>query len=81
MSNDEYKSVEHRVLANSYREPRISIGVFFNPSKKGDGDYFGPFPELLSDDKSAHYRNFTMSEFMGQLFSKELGTLINYFKL
>ncbi|KAK6921619.1 Non-hem dioxygenase N-terminal domain [Dillenia turbinata] len=30
LSNDEYKSVEHRVLANSYQEPRLSAAVFFN---------------------------------------------------
>ncbi|XXG51165.1 hypothetical protein AAC387_Pa02g4998 [Persea americana] len=81
MSNDEYKSVDHRVLANPFREPRISIGVFFNPCKRGDADYFGPLPELLCDGKVAHYRDFTMAEFMGRLFSIELGSLVNHFKL
>ncbi|RWR75066.1 2-oxoglutarate-dependent dioxygenase [Cinnamomum micranthum f. kanehirae] len=76
MSNDEYKSVEHRVLANPFREPRISIGVFFNPSKRGDADYFGPVPELLTNGKVAHYRDFTMAEFMGRLFTRELGSLV-----
>ena len=52
MSNDEYKSVEHRVLANPFREPGISIRVFFNPSKRDDTDYFGLSPELLSYGKS-----------------------------
>ncbi|KAL6003463.1 hypothetical protein ACLOJK_023693 [Asimina triloba] len=87
MSNDEYKSAEHRVVANPLEEPRISIVVFFNPSKKSvsDNDHlYGPFPELLcQDDKPARYRNFTMDEFLGKFFSRELdaGGLTNYFKL
>ncbi|XP_077230354.1 1-aminocyclopropane-1-carboxylate oxidase homolog 4-like [Tasmannia lanceolata] len=83
ISNDEYKSAEHRVLANPSHDPRISIAIFFNPSIRGDFDFFGPLPELLSPEKPAIYRNFTVTEFMRKLFSRELGgnTLINDFKL
>ena len=81
MSNDEYKSVEHRVLANSRREPRVSVAVFFNPSDRER--MFGPLPELISPEKPAVYRHFTYVEFMKRFFTKELDgkSLRNYFKL
>ncbi|KAG0469341.1 hypothetical protein HPP92_018669 [Vanilla planifolia] len=46
ISNDEYKSVEHRVLANSHEDARVSIAMFFNPSKSEDSDIYGPLQEL-----------------------------------
>ncbi|XP_038697214.1 1-aminocyclopropane-1-carboxylate oxidase homolog 1-like [Tripterygium wilfordii] len=36
LTYDEYRSVEHRVLANSYHEPRASVVVFFNTSNNDD---------------------------------------------
>ncbi|CAK9152454.1 unnamed protein product [Ilex paraguariensis] len=80
MSNDVYKSVEHRVLANPLREPRVSVPYFFSPSK---ADMLcGPLPELVSPQKPAIYRQFTFSDFiqryvMGELQGK---TVRNYFK-
>ena len=74
ISNGEYKSVQHRVLANSYKEAQISIVIFFNLSKwKGDG-YHGPLPELLSPEKPAIYRNFTMQEFIENFYGKGIDT-------
>lgn len=83
MSNDEYKSVEHRVLANSNQEPRVSIATFFNPGDRADSKFYGPLPELVSTDKPPHYRNFTMKEFLGTFFSKQLlsRSLVDHFKL
>ncbi|KAI6686025.1 hypothetical protein NL676_031938 [Syzygium grande] len=80
MSNDEYKSVDHRVLANPSREPRVSIAVFCNPSDREN--QFGPFPELISSDKPAAFRQFTFSEYLTRFFTKELDgkSLINYFR-
>jgi isopenicillin N synthase-like dioxygenase len=69
ISNDNYISVEHRVLAKASKEPRISIVLFFNVA---DFDYYGPLPELLSPNKPALYRKFTMPEFLESFFSKEL---------
>ncbi|KAJ4710058.1 1-aminocyclopropane-1-carboxylate oxidase-like 1 [Melia azedarach] len=71
MSNDEYKSVEHRVSANSSRKPRISIAVFFEPSKKDN--LYGPFPELISLEKPARFRSVKFSEHVQRFFAKELG--------
>ncbi|KAH9746190.1 Fe2OG dioxygenase domain-containing protein [Citrus sinensis] len=34
LSNDEYKSMDHRALANSFREARVSAVVFFAPSDR-----------------------------------------------
>ncbi|KAD7116539.1 hypothetical protein R6Q59_006702 [Mikania micrantha] len=81
MSNDEYKSVQHRVLANPVEGARVSIAVFFNPSKR-DG-VFGPFPELISTAKPAVYREFVYEDYMKRFFSKELDgkTLTNFYKV
>ncbi|KAL3751185.1 hypothetical protein ACJRO7_012066 [Eucalyptus globulus] len=79
MSNDKYKSMDHRVLANPSREPRVLIAVFCNPSNHEN--VFGPFPELVSSDKPAAFQQFTFSEYMRRFFTKELDgkSLINYF--
>ncbi|CAK7326798.1 unnamed protein product [Dovyalis caffra] len=81
MSNDEYKSVEHRVLANPHREPRVSIAVFFNPSDRVS--LFGPLPELISSQKPAQYRQFTMEDYLKRFLSRELDgkSLANHYKL
>ncbi|GMN38468.1 hypothetical protein TIFTF001_007695 [Ficus carica] len=81
MSNDEYKSVEHRVVANQFQEPRVSVGVFLNPGKREDT--YGPLPELVSPEKPAVYQQFTFSEFMRRFFTKELDgkSLKNYFRV
>ncbi|XP_022747076.1 1-aminocyclopropane-1-carboxylate oxidase homolog 4-like [Durio zibethinus] len=72
VSNGEYQSVQHRVVANSCKEPRISVAEFFNLSKwKGDG-YYGPLSELLSEQKPAMYRDFTAQEFEENFYSKGL---------
>ncbi|KAF7133013.1 hypothetical protein RHSIM_Rhsim09G0090500 [Rhododendron simsii] len=81
ISNDEYKSVEHRVLASPLQEPRVSVAVFCNPSNR-DG-LFGPLPELVSQEKPARYRQFKLSDYLQRFFKKELGgkTLTNYYRL
>lgn len=83
LSNDVYKSVEHRAVANSHKEARVSIAVFFNPGKRGESDYYGPLSELVSDAKPPLYRNFTMTEFLRTFFSKELASksLVDHYKL
>ncbi|KAK4584038.1 hypothetical protein RGQ29_021965 [Quercus rubra] len=72
MSNDKYVSVEHRVLAKASKEPRISVVAFFNLETESDTNYFGPLPELLTLDKPALYRKFTMPEFQEGFYSKGL---------
>ncbi|CAK9154566.1 unnamed protein product [Ilex paraguariensis] len=81
MANDEYKSVEHRVLANPSHEPRVSIAVFFNPSMRDK--LYGPLPGLVSPEKPAMYQQFMFSDFMTRFFTKELDgkTLTNYYRV
>ncbi|KAJ4974573.1 hypothetical protein NE237_007747 [Protea cynaroides] len=71
LSNETYQSVVHRVLANHLRQPRISIAIFFNASKRED--FYGPLPELISPDKPAIYRTFTLSEYTLKFYTTELG--------
>ncbi|XP_038697199.1 1-aminocyclopropane-1-carboxylate oxidase homolog 1-like [Tripterygium wilfordii] len=81
LTNDEYKSAEHRVLANSYHEPRASVAVFFNTSIHDD--LYGPFEELISTDKPALYQPFTLSDFMKRYITEDLGgkALENHYRL
>ncbi|CDP16320.1 unnamed protein product [Coffea canephora] len=81
MSNDQYISVEHRVLANPLRDARVSVAVFLKPSISDQ--LCGPFHELVSAEKPAVYRQFTLSDYMGRFFSKELDgkTLTNYYRI
>jgi hypothetical protein len=60
------------VVANSYREERISVVMFFNPSNANDDCCYGPLPELLSPEKPAIYQNFTLKEFVENFYSKGL---------
>ncbi|KAI4357566.1 hypothetical protein L6164_001505 [Bauhinia variegata] len=80
ISNEKYMSSDHRVLANSCLDPRVSVAVFLNPN--GEDKVFGPLPELISAEKPAAYRDFTLKEFLTKFFTKELGgkTLSAYFR-
>ncbi|XP_068660230.1 DIBOA-glucoside dioxygenase BX6-like [Aristolochia californica] len=81
VSNDVYKSVEHRVVANPLRQPRVTVGIFFNPDKRESSEEYGPLPELISPGKPPIYRNFQLAEFLGKFFGKELGRSLDYFRL
>uniref|UniRef100_A0ACD5XH85 Uncharacterized protein n=1 Tax=Avena sativa TaxID=4498 RepID=A0ACD5XH85_AVESA len=61
LSNDVYKSIDHRVRVKSTQDSRVSIGVFFNP---GDSLLIEPLPELVTLETPKRYRSFTMAEFM-----------------
>ncbi|KAL3751195.1 hypothetical protein ACJRO7_012076 [Eucalyptus globulus] len=80
MSNDEYKSVDHRVLANASPESRMSVAVFYYPSDCES--LFGPFPELVSPEKPAIYQQFKVGEYLKTFYTNELDrkSLKNYFK-
>ncbi|KAA8516744.1 hypothetical protein F0562_017058 [Nyssa sinensis] len=73
VSNGEYKSVQHRVTANSSKEPRVSIIEFFNADNRDKVRRHGPLPELISPEKPAIYRDFTFPEFIQNFFSKPFG--------
>ncbi|XP_031478352.1 jasmonate-induced oxygenase 2 [Nymphaea colorata] len=67
ISNGIFKSVEHRVVANSGRE-RISAAFFCNP--KTDVP-IGPAPDLVSNERPARYVSMTFDEY--RLFIRQVG--------
>jgi isopenicillin N synthase-like dioxygenase len=78
VSNDEYKSVEHRVRAKSSQDSRVSIGIFFKPC---GSNLIGPLPELVTPETPRRFRSFTMAEFLNS--RRELGhgtSSINFFR-
>ncbi|CAA7033477.1 unnamed protein product [Microthlaspi erraticum] len=71
ITNDEFVSVEHRVLANRSEEPRISIASFFMHTITNEQVY-GPIKELLSKQNPPKYRDTTTTEFAKHYLSKGL---------
>ncbi|XP_010922559.1 jasmonate-induced oxygenase 2 isoform X1 [Elaeis guineensis] len=59
ISNSVYRSVEHRVIANSVEE-RLSLAFFYNP--RGDLA-IGPAPELVTPQNPPLYRTIIFEEY------------------
>ncbi|XP_031264552.1 1-aminocyclopropane-1-carboxylate oxidase homolog 2-like [Pistacia vera] len=82
ISNDKFRSVEHRVLAN-HIGPRVSVACFltlhFYPSTK----IYGPVKELLSEQNPPVYRETTLQDFIAYYDSKGLdgNSALTHFKL
>ncbi|GER56154.1 2-oxoglutarate (2OG) and Fe(II)-dependent oxygenase superfamily protein [Striga asiatica] len=71
ITNDKFKSVEHRVLAN--REgPRVSVACFFSTSLMPSSRLYGPIQELISEDNPAKYRETTVQEYVSYSYVKGL---------
>lgn len=62
ISNDQFRSVEHRVIAQPVG-PRISVACFFTPSLGAAAKPFAPIKELQSDENPAVYREFFFREY------------------
>ncbi|XP_061348781.1 1-aminocyclopropane-1-carboxylate oxidase homolog 1-like [Gastrolobium bilobum] len=63
ISNDKFKSPQHRVLAN-HIGPRVSVACFFSTGCHPSQRNYGPIKELLSKENPAKYRETSISDFV-----------------
>ncbi|CAL5353648.1 1-aminocyclopropane-1-carboxylate oxidase homolog 1-like [Camellia sinensis] len=71
ITNDKFKSVEHRVLAGRVG-PRISAACFFYPSMASKSRLYGPIEEFLSQNNPPIYRKTHHNEYQAYYKSKGL---------
>lgn len=72
ISNDKFKSVEHRVLAKS-AGPRISAACFFTTNFQESDMLYGPIKELLTDESPPLYKETSVKNYIDSFHSAGLG--------
>ncbi|KAG2604989.1 DIBOA-glucoside dioxygenase BX6-like [Panicum virgatum] len=79
VSNNRFRSVEHRVLANR-DAARVSVACFFNTDMKRSTRLYGPITE--GSDDPPLYRSVTAREFIAHFYTKGLeGRPLDHFRL
>ncbi|XP_059310148.1 1-aminocyclopropane-1-carboxylate oxidase homolog 12-like [Lycium ferocissimum] len=84
ITNDKFKSVQHRVVAKKIG-PRISVASFFRThlNEASTSKVCAPIKELLSDENPQIYRETTIKEYLTHFYERGLdGTsALSHFKL
>ncbi|KAF8006390.1 hypothetical protein BT93_K0633 [Corymbia citriodora subsp. variegata] len=72
VTNDKFKSVEHRVLARQ-AGPRVSVACFLVPGKMQKSKPYKPIEELLDESNLPIYRATSFAEYFGYYLSSGNG--------
>ncbi|KAK8595984.1 hypothetical protein V6N13_000650 [Hibiscus sabdariffa] len=67
MSNDKYKSIEHRVVANGSKN-RVSVPVFVTPRMDA---VIGPLPEAMGSGEQPFYKKVVCADYFRHHFGKK----------